>query len=74
MSFFCNREVFINPRTGHVWQEGDVYTRQSFGKTLQKIARKGVEEFYSGETAEKLIKDVTKAGGIMTMEDLRSYE
>ena len=66
--------MFINPRTGDVWQEGDVYKRPSFGRTLQKIARNGVEEFYSGETAEMLIKDVTKAGGIMTMEDLRSYE
>ena len=66
--------MFINPKTGDVWQEGDIYTRQSFGKTLQKIAKNGVEEFYSGETAEKLINDVTKAGGIMTMEDLSSYE
>ena len=74
MSFLYNREVFINPRTGHVWQEGDIYTRRSFGRTLQKIARNGAEEFYSGETAEMLIDDVTKAGGIMTMEDLRSYE
>ena len=70
----CNREVFINPKTGDVWQEGDIYTRPSFGKTLQRIAKNGVEEFYSGETAEKLINDVTKAGGIMTMEDLSSYE
>ena len=74
MSFFCHREVFINPRTGHVWQEGDIYTRPSFGRTLQKIARNGVDEFYSGETAQKLINDVKKAGGIMTMEDLKDYE
>ena len=70
----CNREVFINPRTGHVWQEGDIYTRKSFGRTLQKIARNGVDEFYVGETAKKLIGDVTKAGGIITLEDLKSYE
>ena len=69
-----NREVFINPRTGDVWQEGDIYTRPSFGRTLRKIARNGVDEFYTGETAEKLINDVTKAGGIMTMEDLKDYE
>ena len=70
----CNRDVFINPRTGDVWQEGDTYKRESFGRTLQKIARNGVDEFYVGETAKKLIGDVTKAGGIITLEDLRSYE
>ena len=70
----CNREVFINPRTGDVWQEGDTYKRRSFGRTLQKIARNGPDEFYVGETAEKLIRDVTKAGGIMTMEDLKNYK
>ena len=73
-SFLCNREVFINPKTGDVWQEGDTYKRESFGRTLQKIARNGVDEFYVGETAKKLIGDVTRAGGIITLEDLRSYE
>ena len=70
----CNREVFINPRTGDVWQEGDIYKRRSFGRTLQKIAQNGVDEFYVGETAKKLIGDVTKAGGIITLQDLKSYE
>ena len=60
--------------TGDVWQEGDTYKRKSFGRTLQKIAQNGVDEFYVGETAKKLIGDVTKAGGIITLEDLRSYE
>ena len=73
-SFLCNREVFINPRTGDVWQEGDTYKRESFGRTLQKIAQNGVDEFYVGETAKKLIGDISKAGGIITLEDLRSYE
>ena len=73
-SFLCNREVFINPKTGDVWQEGDTYKRESFGRTLQKIARNGVDEFYVGETAKNLIGDVTRAGGIITLEDLRSYE
>ena len=73
-SFLCNREVFINPKTGDVWQEGDTYKRESFGRTLQKIARNGVDEFYVGETAKNLIGDVTRAGGIITLEDLRNYE
>ena len=40
---------------------------------MQKIAQNGVDEFYHGETAEKLIADVSNAGGIITLEDLKSY-
>ena len=65
--------MFINPITGDVWQEGDIYKRESFGRTLQKIAQNGADEFYVVETAENLIADVSNGGGIITLEDLRSY-
>ena len=38
-----------------------------------EIAKNGVDEFYSGETARKLVKDIKDAGGIITLDDLKSY-
>ena len=47
--------VFVNPATKEIWQEGDVYTFPSLGKTLRAIGVNGAKEFYEGETAQKLV-------------------
>jgi len=66
--------VFVNPRTGNIWQEGDTYTYQSLGQTIKDIAEQGPGVFYNGYIGENLVKDVQAAGGIITMDDLRSYK
>jgi len=66
--------VFVNPRTGEIWNEGDVYTYPSLGKTIQAIATDGPGVLYDGPLGEQLVADVQKAGGIITMDDLRSYK
>lgn len=65
--------VFVNPATGDIWQEGDIYTFRLLGQTLRRIALGGADEFYKGETARNMIADVQAAGGILTMEDLANY-
>ena len=65
--------VFVNPQTGDIWSEvrriimmmmivimiqGDVYTFPSLGKTLRAIAVNGAKEFYEGETAVNLVRDI----------------
>jgi len=65
--------VFVNPITNTIWQEGDIYTYQSLGETIRRIAKHGAKEFYEGETGQKLVADVQAAGGIITMEDLKNY-
>lgn len=42
--------------------------------TLKKIARNGKDEFYKGETAQKLVDFIQSSGGIITLEDLSEYE
>ena len=73
MNVLIFRKIFINPETGEVWQEGDTYKRENLGYTLMEIAENGVDEFYSGETARKLVKDIQNAGGIITRDDLKNY-
>jgi len=68
------RSVYVNNKTGEVHKEGDVYTHHVLGNTLKKIAENGAEEFYSGETGTALVKDITGAGGVITMEDLAGYQ
>jgi len=66
--------VFVNPFTGNIWNEGDIYTYKSLGDTIKAIAEEGPGVFYGGRIGEALIKDVQAAGGILTMNDLRSYK
>ena len=65
-------EVFVNPDTGRVYEEGESYTCPALANTLERLAL-DPEDFYSGETARMLIDDLTALGGQMTMEDLEGY-
>lgn len=53
---------------------GDIFKNEALANTLERIALNGRSEFYSGETAQKLVDFMQAKGGIMTMEDLKAYE
>lgn len=55
-------------------QAGQTLTNPALAETLKRIAANGKEEFYSGETAQILVDHMEKIGGIITKEDLASYE
>ena len=65
--------MFLDERTGEVHQEGDIYRHPVLAATLRRIAEGGAEEFYSGDTARNLVRDVEEAGGVMTLSDLANY-
>ena len=54
--------------------EGDMLVQRDLAATLAAIAEQGPRGFYEGPVAEKLVKAVADAGGIMTLEDLKSYQ
>ncbi|XP_031094437.1 glutathione hydrolase 3-like [Ipomoea triloba] len=58
---------------GKLLQEGDICYNVELSNSLEAIAEQGPEAFYNGTVGEKLVEDVQKAGGILTMEDLRNY-
>ena len=41
--------------------------------TLRRIANDGAREFYTGKTAELLVAEMERHGGLISREDLRSY-
>jgi gamma-glutamyltranspeptidase/glutathione hydrolase len=55
-------------------REGDTLTQTDLAATLSAIAARGPRGFYEGEVAEKLVKAIREAGGIMTLDDLKSYQ
>ncbi|KAL6456219.1 hypothetical protein MHYP_G00347610 [Metynnis hypsauchen] len=67
------RQLFVDAE-GNMLKEGDTVKYEKLADTLEKIAERGAEEFYTGETAKNLITDIQEAGGSITLEDLRSVE
>jgi gamma-glutamyltranspeptidase/glutathione hydrolase len=55
-------------------QEGDRLIQSDLATTLSAIAEQGSRGFYEGPVAERLAKAVRDAGGIMTADDLKSYQ
>jgi gamma-glutamyltranspeptidase/glutathione hydrolase len=55
-------------------REGDRLIQADLAATLSAIAEQGPRGFYEGPVAEKLAAAVRSAGGIMTADDLKSYE
>ncbi|KAI8641330.1 nucleophile aminohydrolase [Parasitella parasitica] len=65
-------EVFAP--NGTIAQPGDIIKRPALAKTLKVIADQGADAFYAGFIAESIIKTAVEKGGIITLEDLKSYK
>lgn len=60
--------------SGEVPPLGTMIQQPELAETLSRLADKGHDGFYEGETAEKLVAGVRAAGGIWTREDLSRYQ
>lgn len=56
------------------YKEGDTIKYNAIAQTLTRIMKNGKDEFYKGETAQKIVSFIQKNGGIISMEDLEKYE
>jgi len=67
-----SRRIFLND--GKMWKAGDTLKQPELAATLKRIAQKGAQDFYGGETARMIVTDMAKFGGLITMEDLAAYK
>ena len=67
------KKIFFKP-DGSAYQPGERLKQPELARSLKLIAAQGADGFYKGETARKLVKAVTDAGGRMSLEDLDNYE
>ena len=63
----------LTDKNGEPYHPGEIYTNPDLADTLERISKNGIEEFYSGETAERMIEAMQDAGSLMTMDDLANY-
>lgn len=65
------RSVFA--RNGKLLKRGDICYNKKLADTLKIISKNGPQAFYGGLIGLNLVEDVQKAGGILSMKDLKSY-
>jgi gamma-glutamyltranspeptidase/glutathione hydrolase len=66
-----SRRVF--QRNGRVYKEGDVFRQPDLAATLRRLMTKGPREFYEGQTAALIARDMAANGGLITQADLKNY-
>jgi len=70
--FGVSRRIFLND--GKMFQPGDTLRQLELAATLKRIARNGAAEFYSGDTAHAIVDDMSRLGGLITLDDLAKYQ
>ena len=78
-SFNAHNDVFKKVNTSTILYDktftaGDTVKNIALARTLEKIMKNGREEYYEGATGKILVDFIQKNGGIITMEDLKSYQ
>ncbi len=58
---------------GLPYEIGDSIKLTEYAGTLRAIQKQGADAIYKGPIAEKIVAEVQKRGGIMSMEDLANY-
>lgn len=56
------------------FEPGELWRQADLAQTLKKIQKFGRDGFYAGPVAEKLVNFIRENGGLITLEDLASYE
>ncbi|MHC2338831.1 gamma-glutamyltransferase [Bradyrhizobium sp. USDA 4454] len=74
MSRWPNSARAFSHADGTPLREGDRLIQGDLAGVLTAIAEQGPRGFYEGAVAEKLVSGIKNAGGIFTLEDLKSYQ
>jgi len=55
-------------------QPGSTLVQKDLGQTLERIRDKGAPGFYTGKTADLIVAEMERSGGLISHEDLASYK
>ncbi len=70
--FPSSRKIFT--KNGQPFDPFDMLVQKDLARTLKRIARKGSSDFYRGETARLIVRDMEHNQGMITLNDLKSYK
>ena len=68
-----SRKIFFKP-DGSSYEPGERFIQKDLAATLKRIAEQGVNGFYQGTTADLIVAEMQRGGGLITHEDLKNYQ
>ena len=72
-NFKSAKKVFFK-NDNELFQAGDILKNQDMAKTYKEISKKGVNDFYEGNLAKKMISDIKYNDGLLSMLDLKDVK
>jgi len=60
-------------RAGKPYRAGELLVQKELAETLGRIRERGAAGFYEGKTAELLVAEMRRGGGLIELDDLRNY-
>ncbi len=72
LDYPSSRRVFFSG--GRQPKPGEIFRQPDLARTLRDIAEHGADAFYKGPTAQKIADFYQANGGLLTYQDLASYE
>ncbi len=70
--FAESKRIFL--KGGACFEPGEKLIQPELAQVIARIAKSGAKDFYEGETARIFAEESRKAGGEITLEDLRTYK
>ena len=55
-------------------KQGEIVKQPDLAATLQRLQKNGAKEFYEGQTAQLIAKDMAANNGTITLDDLKAYK
>ena len=68
----CKR-IHVHPQ-GRIYSVGEVHCNADMARTFERIAAHGADDFYRGDLAAEITRDLVANGSYVTAEDLASYK
>lgn len=68
----ASAEIFLPG--GHLPDPGDLLVQKDLAWSLSRLQDEGVQAFYRGEIARRLVRDMSRNGGLIDLQDLAGYQ
>ena len=70
-AFRSSKKAFS--KNGKPYAEGELFRQKDLAATLKRIRDKGRDGFYTGKTAQLIVAEMKRGGGLITLHDLEEY-
>lgn len=68
----ASQAIFSNK--GSPYRAGDLFVQADLAESLKRVSEQGRDGFYKGPTADLIVAEMQRNGGLISHEDLESYD